>query len=408
MSCEATTSYCSRTATSTWTTTNQIPYFSASPLTDHFYFNSNNQSTSEPEGKTPGDNSTKTSRKHQNLIHTKAASNSFTPDQSTKRKFGRELDTNAVLKAPKKPMSAALEMRIRKKDANGTADIRDFLHSAIKTPPNPANHSPRDEDNLLPISTYRDRSPSWETTEEDLEIPNENEPILPTPKVTPPRKTKPLPKKKSPPPKASKLAASKAGAQPVPALFFAKRIPVAAPDTISENIYAEHQARQPSAKEIICLCSKPARTHDVMLAQCANTDCVIGWYHYDCLDKPGKISCRHGRWICQHCKNASHFRGLEKQNGWSVERMMASEVAMPFTAQEMQAEMPNLGGGMGIVNPYGFGIVQEQDKPMFTPMPGALGSLAFLGYAESSPYAVKEAYTATRALVDRRQGESEH
>jgi hypothetical protein len=88
--------------------------------------------------------------------------------------------------------------------------------------------------------------------------------------------------------------------------------------------------------------------------------------------------------------------------------MMESEVAMPFTAQEMQAGMPNLGGGMGIVNPYGFGAVQEQDTPMFTPLPGALGSLEFLGYAESSPYAVKEAYTATRALVDRRQGESEH
>jgi hypothetical protein len=54
--------------------------------------------------------------------------------------------------------------------------------------------------------------------------------------------------------------------------------------------------------------------------------------------------------------------------------------------------MPGFGGGMGIVNLYGFGVTQEQDTTLFLLMPGALGSLTFLGYAESSPSAIKRAY----------------
>jgi hypothetical protein len=393
---EVDTSHDRRTATSTWTTTNQTPCLPSSPLANQLV-NVDDRIISEPERKTFPEMRVKKTTVHQN------ATNSFTPIQSRKRRFGRELDVNAIPIAHKKAMSAAPVMKISKKDARGAADIRDFLHSALDVP---LRGNARD---LSPMSNSRDRSPSWETTIDDLDGPDENVPPLPTPKVTSNLRIKVLPKKKAPSiPKPDKVTPSKADIQPPFPLFFAKRTPVAAPGTISEHVYEEYQTRQPSAREIICSCSKSARTNDVMIAQCSNTDCAIGWYHYDCLDKPGKISCRYGRWVCQHCKNETHFKNLEKQNGWSVEKMLESEFKMYFTGQEMLAAMPNLGGGMGVPNPYGFGVAQEQDTAMFTPMPGALGSLGFFGYAESSPHAVENAYTAPRAYVDRREGESEH
>jgi hypothetical protein len=390
------TSHGRRTATSAWTTTNQTPSLPSSPLPNQL-LNADNQITSGPERTISSEISVKKFTVNHNTI------NSFTSIQKTKRKFGRELDTNAILRAPKKAMSTAPNTKIPKKGSFGTADTCDFLHSAPTTSPHGEARDPS------PMSRSRDRPPSWETTIEALDVPEENEPLLATPKVSPVPKVKALPKKKAPPvPKPDKSLHPKAGTMPPVPLFFAKRIPIAAPDTISEHIYAKYQTRQPSAKEIICSCSKPARTNDVMIAQCFNADCVIGWYHYACLDKSEKISCRHGRWTCQHCKNETHFKDLEKQNGWSVEKMLKSEVKLPFTGQEILAAMPNLGGGIGIVNPYGFGVAQEQDVAMFTPKPDVLGSLAFFGYAESSPHAVKTAYAAPRAYVDRLDGESEH
>jgi hypothetical protein len=376
--------------------TNQTLSLPSSPLANQL-LNVDNQITSGPERKTSPEKRVKKPTVNRN------ATNSFTPLQSTKRKFGRELDANARPIAHKKAMSVAPNMKISKKDARETADIRDLVHSALDAPP---QGNAKDSS---PISNSRDRSLSWGTTIDDLEVPDENVPLFPTPKVTSTPRIKVLPKKKAPSiPKPDKITPSKSGTQPPFPLFFAKRTPVAALDTISEHVYEEYQTRQPSAREIICSCSKPARTNKVTIAQCSNTDCAIGWYHYECLDKPGKISCRHGRWVCQHCKNETHFKNLEKQNGWSVEKMVESEFKMPFTGQEMLAAMPNLGGGMGVPNPYGFGVAQEQNTAMFTPMPGALGSLACFGYVESSPYAVNNAYTAPRAYVDRREGESKH
>jgi hypothetical protein len=128
-----------------------------------------------------------------------------------------------------------------------------------------------------------------------------------------------------------------------------------------------------------------------MIAQCSNKYCAIDWYQYDCLDKSGKLSARYGKLVRQHCKNETQFKDLEKQNGWNVEKLVESEMKMPFTGQEMLAAMPGWGGGMGIVNPNGFGIAQKQDTTLSPLIPGALGLLAFLGYAESSPSAVKRA-----------------
>jgi hypothetical protein len=400
----------SHSVTSAWTTANQTPFLPPT-LAHHFRPYSDPQPTSMPEHKSSGSNGAEILRNHKTFIQAGVDSKSCTPIQSIKRKFGREIDTNAVLNAPKKPTRVASEMKMLNKDTKQGADIRNFLVTALNPIPRPIKSALRGAKALSRIPFTRDESTeaksetSWETaTTADSQVPNEHVLLLPTSKVCPPRKIKPLPKKKAPAqPKADKPASSKAGTHAPFEPFFAKRTPITAPDTINEHIYQEHQTRRPSAKEIICSCRKPARTPDVMIAQCSNIDCVIGWYHYDCLDKSSKISCRHGKLICQHCKNEMYFKDMEKQNGWSIEKMVESESKMLFTGQEMLAAMPGLGGGMGVVNPYGFGVTQEQDATLFTPTPGALGSLAFLGYVESSPLAAKDAYITAQTYANHQE-----
>jgi hypothetical protein len=325
----------------------------------------------------------------------------------TKREFGREIDANAVIGALRKSTSSEPGMDLPKKDANEVADIRSFFNpEALLGRDNPSARTARAAMAPKLLPKHRQSISSWTTTDESMISEDDNteaeEARAMTKVVTPPtRKFKPLSKNKPPPPPKSIKQTAKAKddkTQPQLKPFFAKYAnlsPEAIPDTISEYTYRAHQARVPNAKEYICSCRKPARTFEVQLAQCANAECGIGWYHYDCLDKSGKLKARHGTMVCQYCRNEQHFKEMEAQNGWSVEKLAQQEMSMSFSGKDILATLPGLGGGVGVVDPSGLGTMmavqhEEVETPKYAQ--GALGCLGFLGYAVSMPEVLSDAY----------------
>tara|TARA_R110002003_G_scaffold107_6_gene8989 strand:- start:24253 stop:25509 length:1257 start_codon:yes stop_codon:yes gene_type:complete len=341
------------------------------------------------------------------IEETVVVSSSPRRSHKTKRKFGREIDANAVIGALRKSMSSEPGMGLPKKDANEVVDIRSFFNpEALFERDNPNARTARAA--MVPtfLPKHRQFISSWTTTDESIISEDGNaeaENAKAMAKVVTPRtiQTKPLPKIKPPPaPTIFKQTAKGKDDKTPPHLkpFFAKYTnlrPEAIPDTISEYTYRAHQARVPDAKECICSCRKPARTFEVQLAQCANAECMIVWYHYDCLDKSGKLKARHGTMVCQYCRNEQHFKDLEAQNGWSVEQLVQQEMSMPFSGKDILATLPGLGGGVGVVDPYGLGTMMavqhgELETPKYAQ--GALGCLGFLGYPVSMPEVLSDAY----------------
>jgi hypothetical protein len=353
------------------------------------------------------------------------------PRQSTKREFGRELDANTVIRPRNRFDSSPHHINMLEDDPKCAADIRKIFKPALKTslkpkedakvkspstnfPTKPSEHSSEDswetteteeprEASQTPPCHSREQSSddSWESTDtKGLGVWDDYLLHAAKDDLSPPRKIKPPLKKKSPlRPEDSKRAAVTKEMATGP--FFAKRTPMDCPGDISEPIWKAYQARVPIQTEIICSCHKPAQTSERMIAQCSIRGCIIGWYHYDCLNKSGKISCRHGKLMCQFCKNEAKFNTQDAQNGWAVEKMVEAELRMPLTSAETVAAMPQPGGGYGIVNPYGLGALVEEPLPPTKSacVQGALGQLSFFGYEESSPFVVMEAHKNARAYA---------
>jgi hypothetical protein len=86
--------------------------------------------------------------------------------------------------------------------------------------------------------------------------------------------------------------------------------------------------------------------------------------------------------------------------------MLQSEIGVVLSGKELVAAMPGIGGGVGVVRPYGLGIVgdeREEEVKEAVYARGALGGLGFFGYEEASPLLVKEAYTDMHKYADLRR-----
>lgn len=191
-----------------------------------------------------------------------------------------------------------------------------------------------------------------------------------------------------------------AAPQPQLTPFFAKRDLSNVPNGVSQQAHLAHTSRIPFPTDTICSCRLPALSppqynYAIRLAQCSSTSCAIAWYHYDCLDKAGKLSSRFGKFVCQHCKNLAHFFAQDEDNGWSVEKLVEQELrGTPIKGEDLVVLMPGLGGSGGVVKPYGLGAVvqEEDDVGVEKPAAGRLGELSFFGYASSRPFMLVEAY----------------
>jgi hypothetical protein len=274
------------------------------------------------------------------------------------------------------------------------AERRTFLSASVKSIPFQATQEVRTQLQIAPLCPPRSDS-NWETTSAS----EEHQSITPKAR-TPSHEVKALSRTKlSPKLKTARFASTTKSKNPnsVFTPFFAKRTPTTPlnPETISLQIYTAHFSRIPSFTETICACRKPALTPTVKLAQCCNDLCTIVWFHYDCLDKSGKISARHGKLMCQICRNEVFFREFDTK----MEKENKYETRMgPWKGEQILAQMPGLGGGFGVAQPYGIGaVIEEADESVMQWGKGALGEMAFMGYVESAPWMVKEAYVRGQA-----------
>ncbi|KAI4922916.1 hypothetical protein J4E90_001352 [Alternaria incomplexa] len=323
----------------------------------------------------------------------KLGSKTLLPDSipdfgSGSRRFGRDIDTNAV-------RGFFTDHRVRRENmarAKGT-DIRNFF--TVINPEGPST----------PQRTVKTKNVDGNDT--DLsDVPSdiseqEYDPFGPGGEYTP-VKGKTASNKKTPSP-PTKPAGKKHSPR---APMYRKRDPAAdntVPFGVTKEAFETHLQHLPAKTDLICSCRKPARTNEVQITQCMNKDCRVRWYHKDCLDRIGKLKARHGTYFCEQCQNEKYYTDLSRANGWSTKRLVQNEIGMSFTGQEVAGTFGNTGDFQATENPYGFGTsassaLSPSAEPFVPNSAAALSRLAVgsepsLGLATSRPYFVNEAYT---------------
>ena len=172
--------------------------------------------------------------------------------------------------------------------------------------------------------------------------------------------------------------------------------------------YEAFQNTHPSPNSKICVCNKPA-SHGTFkkgevpqISQCVNRDCRFRWYHYSCLNQSEKGKARWGTLVCQHCRNEEEFVEQHKKNGCnSIQQMGFRKV---WSKDDIEAEMPGLGGHRPMANPYGLGVEIDL-RPLYrtvTHSEDKLGGLEVFGYAQSRPHVLQEAYAKPDTHTDLR------
>lgn len=120
---------------------------------------------------------------------------------------------------------------------------------------------------------------------------------------------------------------------------------------------------------VYCFCRRPANAGD-QLVQCANLDCPVLWYHYNCLNKSQKISSRYNKWTCDACVASRYFAEKAKQNeAEKGNSILGGAFGAPFSDREFLdfLMVPTL--NEGLVDPYdlassrpvGLPVVQEDE-----------------------------------------------
>jgi hypothetical protein len=110
----------------------------------------------------------------------------------------------------------------------------------------------------------------------------------------------------------------------------------------------------PLPNHLICSCEQPAKTGDVLIVQCRNTECLVRWYHYECLkDASEKGTARFGTLLCGVCKGEKYWGKAEG----------VTDLSMPFTREEILGEIMDEFGAGGAGDPYGLGKNQKEEHP---------------------------------------------
>ncbi|KAI4701903.1 hypothetical protein J4E89_010422 [Alternaria sp. Ai002NY15] len=306
------------------------------------------------------------------------------------RRFGRDIDTNAV-------RGFFTNHRIKRESmarAKGT-DIRNFF-----TVINP--EGPSTPQRAVKTKNVDDDDTDLSDVPSDISE-QEYDPDGPGGEYTPAKnKGKASSNKKTPSP-PSKPAGKKHSPK---APMYRKRDPAAdytAPFGVTKEAFETHLQHLPAKTDLICSCRKPARTNEVQITQCMNKDCRVRWYHKNCLDRIGKLKARHGTYFCEQCQNEKYYADLSQANGWSTKKLVQNEIGMPFTGPEVAGTFGNTGDFQATENPYGFGMstssaLSPSADPFVPNSVAALSRLAVgsepsLGLATSRPYFVNEAYT---------------
>ncbi|KAH7389817.1 hypothetical protein BKA66DRAFT_581428 [Pyrenochaeta sp. MPI-SDFR-AT-0127] len=334
-------------------------------------------------------------------------SSSVTPERKTNHTFGVEIDKNAIVTYIR---MATAKRDIMAKEKRSDPDIRRLFAPTWQLPKlQPRAQAPREDADAAKVDLKANPSSSRLTLSSEFEQSQDSQALYESNARAQQFKSwkkKLPPSLKSGPTMTKSVCKVENPHQPF-SPNLAKRSPFKPEDiydTVSNETYEAYETYVPSPKDLICSCKQPARTYAVRIAQCANRDCVVRWYHHACLDKSEKLKSYHGTMICQQCRVDKQFNDEDEKHGWTLERIVEAETKMAFTGKEMVDALPGLAGCLGTPNPYGLGIVIEEPVVSIV-MPtewnqGALGSLSALGYTASQPYMVTEAYTNAQAYVN--------
>lgn len=200
-------------------------------------------------------------------------------------------------------------------------------------------------------------------------------------------------------------------------IHFAKR-PASSevPAGIAEEEWQAYQRTHPAPSSKICICNKPAchgkfkKGEEPQIAQCVSRDCRFKWFHYACLDISEKGKARWGTLLCSYCRVEQELVERDRKDGWTAEKM--TDFPPVWTGEDIEAQLLGLGGVVSQANPYGLGL-EIQLGPQYTRQireTGTLGGLQKLGYSQSRPEMLEEAYlhaTAYAELLRRRDEEDE-
>lgn len=329
-----------------------------------------------------------------------------TPPRIKERKFGRELDTNA--KAPLIQVSRS--PRKHKTDMFMAQEIRPAPVKSMKA------LKPVQKTKTVPKETKKRK-----TVAVGQQIGKQKKARIIAPKESIPIDRMEIAPKDSTPTQSQPRTISMVGLQYAPKpeptaqsslppeliVHFAKRPrELQVPDGVATPIYEDFQTTHPAPTSKICWCNKPAshgtfkKKEDPQIAQCTNKDCRFRWFHYACLNLSEKAKARFGTLLCSVCRMEQDFAEQDRKNGWSGEKLM--DVQPIWTKEDIETQIPGLGGVVPPASPYGLGI-EVQLGPMYDAQvkeTGTLGGLEKLEYPQSRPEMLEEAYLHAGAYAE--------
>lgn len=381
---------------------------------------------SAPTSTKPGNAKEKSTSDH---LTTKSTSGSqiidlTTPPQAKERKFGQELDTNtkappvgvrrsprkhntkmlmsqAIRPAPVKPMkplgcvqktkAAPKSTKETKKRKNATVGDQTAKHKRMRKTDTKASLPPVGMDSLHKNPQPQESLPSRPWL--GLGSPERLQ-----------RAIRPAP-------------AVRASSPPQLTVHFAKRpTETELPDNVEHEEWVTFHRTHPTLVSKICFCNKPASNGKFkkgempQIAQCVSKDCRFRWFHYACLDLSEKGKARWGTLLCPVCRVEQELINRDRSNGWVPDKMM--DFPPVWMSEDIESQLPGLGGVIFKADPYRLGSeVQLEPKcERQSKETGTLGGLQELGYPQSRPEMLEEAYMHAGAyaeLLARRSEENE-
>ena len=344
-------------------------------------------------------NAQKNQKKHAKTTNKPQIIDLITPPRAKERKFGQELDTNLKVA----PIQVRKSPRIQKiiKEA---ATSKEYLPAVRPIKP---LKSIKQTNGATRKTQKRKTAPADPQTSKQKKMrtmaPEATTRVQPKPQVGPTAGFLFSPETES---------AIRPVNPPKVTMHFAKRPPIPVPDNIATLAWETFQNAGPAPASKICYCHKSASygtfKNGVLpqIAQCTNRDCRFQWYHYACLDQSDKGKARWGTLTCTFCRNAGHSAEQNKQNGWSMLQQMGFE--MGLTKADVEAQLPGLGGRLPMANPYaldiGSGLASTYGNKV---QMSTLGALEKLGYPESHPGMLEQAYLNPDAYADLRAERAE-
>ena len=336
-----------------------------------------------------------------------------TPPRAKERKFGQELDTNTkapLIEARRSPRKHKTNMLMSQAIRSAPVKQMKPLGCAQKTKaaPKPTKETKKRKNASAGEQTAKQKKPRKTETKASMPLINmENVIMVPIPLES--LLSRPWLGLSSPERLQQAIKPAPAARAPSPpklTVHFVKRLTDSeGPDSVADEEWAAFHRTHPKPTSKICFCNKPAchgkfkKGEEPQIARCVSKDCRFRWFHYACLDMSEKGKARWGTLLCSVCRVEQELVERDRVNGWTADKM--TNFPPVWTKEDIEEQLPGLGGVIQ-TNPYGLGL-----KVQFAPkyerqikQTDTLGGLQKLGYPQSRPEMLEEAYLHAGAYAE--------